>query len=541
MLRRSCRSFRIVNSLIRTPSFSLPECRSKRLARYASRLTIFNYEKRLDEINEFITLGEAFNFDAFLISTLSTGVPLNRLLICALNVAFKLPAEDAVNIARQAANRFPAEEKWATFCRSIMFSAVSCTSSEASRVANMFIVKTALGSGIRFLRQSHVVKASNRVRELAEEGDTEAMALYAQILVEERGPFEARQYFEKVYQNYVDGKWKEPKRYETSLVVNTTEFKVKYAHFVLEYGERESGITEAEAYKIITHAGMEEGHYEACLEVVREETKKKNFGVAYHTCLVRMALTGDFDAANRLGDLYSLPQAEWDKVDEVVRREVEDHHKVSIYGSIPPEPYYGSTLPFFESPLKMKKRVAWSYFSLGAHSLACNEIKYYQQTGSTVKGRTRYFKALDWYNYASVGGHKSAPASGFFLACRFKLPMESFLFSEQARWIGAREIKTSEAGRRFRAFWNRDQKNAQFLIDLASQGGTMWHQLLRSRNIASSWVTKKEDVKTNDKVDEMLLKRRTMDCGGDVYQRILPVPSGPDIERMIQSIKASVR
>jgi hypothetical protein len=456
-----------------------------------------------------------------------------------LNVAFKLPAEDAVNIARQAANRFPADEKWATFCHSIMFSAVSCTSSEASRVANLFIVKTALGSGIKFLRQSHVVKASNRVRELAEDGDTEAMALYAQILVEEQRPFEARQYFEKIYQDYVDGKWKEPKRYETSLVVNTTEFKVKYAHFVLEYGERESGITEAEAYTIITHAGMEEGHYGACLEVVREETKKKNFGVAYHTCLVRMALTGDFDAANRLGDLYSLPQEEWDKVDEVVRREVEDHHKVSIYGFVPPESYYGSTLPMVRQPAS-RPTVVLNRSSLTAHSRALNEIEYYQQTRSAIKGRTRYFKALDWYNYASVGGHKSAPASGFFLACRLKLPMESFLFGEQARCIGVRDIKTPEAGRRFRAFWNRDRKNAQFLIDLASQGGTMWHQLLRSRNIASSWVTKKEDVKTNDKVDEMLLKRRTMDWGGDVY-RTFQVPSNVEIERMIESINASAR
>jgi hypothetical protein len=423
----------------------------------------------------------------------------------------------------EAATKNPDDKETARNCRHILFRAASHPNLEISREPTLFITKTAIASGIRFLRQSHVLEVANRVRQWAENSDSEAMALYAQLLILEGQIKKGRSYYEKAYQNWKDGKWEVPDGRPP--VVQSTELKVKYAQFIREDGEKEDGITEAEAGEIIRTAAMEEGHYGACLEVVREEEEKRSLSSTYHTCLVRMALAGDFDAAKRLGDLYQLPQNEWAMVDEAVKAEVEDPDEISVLGSIPPESYFRGDMTLSE--LKNKYQDS-----------ATKKIKQFQNNSNTIRQKTRYFKALDWYNYASIGGHKLAPCSGLFLALRLKLPMETFLFSERAGEIDWRELTKSVEGRYLRAIRHKPESSyPPGLDEMVRTGGTMWKQLLHSRGLAGAVHTKDMDIKTNS-VDKMLLKWDRTWMRPDYYYN--SAPSDLEIENGIKALNREV-
>jgi hypothetical protein len=398
----------------------------------------------------------------------------------------------AVLLARRLLDR--TNDKWASqICGRILWSAASKEFKHERDhgyvLANLMIVKAALRSALA-MRQPRIKEAIDHVSELAKAGNPQAMTLTAQVLDYKEEFLKAREQFEathKVLQSIPKDKsqttWdRRPIRVQSAItneaeensntgqegvssystisqsnplrnwrmrkartkleqdrwldVVTPADFKLKYGQFLLKMGGGES-MSEEESHKcateLITSAALEDGHLEACLELARLEEENENRGWNYHDCLTKLALSGNMEAAKILGDLYSLEEHEWRKFDPTLRAYVESPTKTLVDGSVPPFKLYGD--------IKTRNgAIFWTRASLGIRN-------------GIVSGRTRYFKALDWYRYASSGGYIPAMCAGLFLADKQKagLFLDVFLFFQLAWKNGSyRQWDESPEGRQFR-------------------------------------------------------------------------------------------
>lgn len=404
----------------------------------------------------------------------------------------------AVLLARRLSDR--TNDRWAAqICSRIFWSAASNTSNDGKDngyvFANLIIVKAALRSALA-LRQPHIKEAIDRVSKLANDGNPQAMTLMAQVLDLKEEFLDAREQFEATYKllqsipknkpgttgdrpritwtqssNTIEpGKSSKEDQDVLSLnvgkrmsnilrpwridkataelekdilldIVSPADSKLKYGQFLLRMGGGES-MSEDESRKLaiemITSAALDDGHLEACLELARLEEEKENRGWTYHDCLTKLALSGHLEAAKILGDMYSLEEHEWRKVDPSVRAYVESPSKIQIDGSLPPSEFYGDL-------------TIGDMLRRGGAKRTNRVISLTSETRGRLSGRTRYFKALDWYKYASSGGYTPAMFAGFLLAFNQRLVIEVYLFYQLVYKSGKiHEWNESAEGRRFK-------------------------------------------------------------------------------------------
>jgi hypothetical protein len=321
--------------------------------------------------------------------------------------------------------------------------------SQVRRFAALYIMRVALRLAPHGIKSLLAVQAWKEVHMLSNKKDPEAMILHAQLLEQsppstqwEQMIQQADQLFEEAIAILDKKGW--TRAAADQLVVDAGDALAAYGSFKINSDDskgREDGFT------ALTRAVKIYGNFEACVHL--ESTLEEN-NEQHYDCLLRLAITGHSQSAKKLGDMCSLDEETFNKLSPAIRDDIKfsDVSPSDILAASQCPPYNR------EIDHTEKRRLeAWYNVHLKTPDDSSNAgsqwVEGASSDSSTIKNRLttfydtlepakspatydiRFFRALEWYKFASIAGYVPAMASGITLACRMEMPWEVCWYHEQ--------------------------------------------------------------------------------------------------------------
>jgi hypothetical protein len=278
------------------------------------------------------------------------------------------------------------------FCSKIFFALADGAYGRQTDLANFYIV-------YQLLRSTTLRPAAftDYVKRIEASTDIQAIALTAQLERNRQNWSRARSRYQTAIQEYQKpDAWRSIQYSSFTMPVMTRgEVRFKYAEFLIENGN-DDGDGQEEYIPLLISAAFQDHHLEACLQLVRILPESNSFdGRLYHDLLVKLAVSGFYEAAYDLGKLY-ISDDEFVKLPMDLRQQIESPEVLSPILDFIPSIYSKLFTP-------TKKDIASGH----SHDVSARQLK-----------------ALDWFKYASAGGYVPAGLLGSNLARELNLSID---------------------------------------------------------------------------------------------------------------------